>query len=160
MHNNHTNEHLDFLKKKIKEIKIGLFRSETNSEIQLPNNIIQVLRVEGDGTVWFFTSCSNKQAENIDRSFYACLDFHKRGTDFRLQIRGNASISENYDRNLFMMSNYSEGTLERVLLVKMKIMQAEYFESTPLTDVSWPEKIKSIFSQMFLSHEPRIYNFS
>ena len=58
-YNNHD-ENLDFLAEKIKDIRIALFKSHINSELQLPNNIIQVLRVEDDGTLLFFTSCNGK----------------------------------------------------------------------------------------------------
>ena len=150
--NNTKHNHLDFIKKKIREIKIGLFKTETDSEIKLPNNIIQVLQVEDDGTIWFFTSCSHKQAENVEKSFYANLEFHKKGTDLRVQISGFASIEKDKDGELLNMSNYSEGISERLLLVSMKIMKAEYFESTIIFDnISWGEKIKSLFQHVFVN---------
>ncbi|RYY44210.1 MAG: hypothetical protein EOO06_18535, partial [Chitinophagaceae bacterium] len=81
-----------FITDKIKQIKIGLFKSEINSELLLPNNVIQVLRVDDSGQLWFFTSCNGRQAANINKTFYAYLDFHKRGTDSRLLLNGTASI--------------------------------------------------------------------
>ncbi|MEO6491108.1 MAG: hypothetical protein ABIO04_14285, partial [Ferruginibacter sp.] len=109
-----------FLKEKIKEIKVALFKSEINSELQLPNNIIQILKIEDDGTIWFFTSCIRDQRENISKSFYAYLDFHKRGTDCRLQVSGKAIVQDDED-DLFSISNYSNGTAGKMLLIKMKI---------------------------------------
>ena len=90
MYNN--TESFGFITEKIKEIKVGLFKSEINSELLLPNNVIQVLRVDNDGHVWFFTSCNGRQAANINKTFYAYLDFHKRGTDSRLLLNGVAFI--------------------------------------------------------------------
>ena len=58
-------KNLDFIKEKIKEIKIAIFKTELNPELQLPNNIIQTFKVEDDGTVWFFTSCNGNHVENI-----------------------------------------------------------------------------------------------
>ncbi|MEP7165598.1 MAG: pyridoxamine 5'-phosphate oxidase family protein [Ferruginibacter sp.] len=159
MQYNYQDENLAFLKEKIREIKIALFKSEINSELQLPNNIIQVLKIEDDGTIWFFTSCSGKQAESIERSFYAYLDFYKKGTDCRLQISGRASIADN-DEGLFDMSNYSKGISGSLILVKMKIMQAEYFESSQLGNVSLTERIKSVINHLFVTPQHRVYDFS
>ncbi len=160
MQYNYQDENLGFLKEKIRDIKIALFKSEINSELQLPNNIIQVLKVGDDGTVWFFTSCSNSQAENIEKSFYAYLDFYKKGTDCRLQISGKASIAEEDEDQLFALSNYSKGTAGSLILVKMKIMQAEYFENKQVANVSWTEKLKTAFNHLFVSPSHRVYDFS
>jgi hypothetical protein len=159
MHYNYQDKNLLFIKEKIKEIKIGLFKSEINSELQLPNNIVEILKVEDDGTAWFFTSCIESQAENIARSFYAYLDFHKRGTDCRLQLGGKATIIEDDDL-LFSISNYSRGTAGKLLLVKMKIMQAEYFESKQSGNVSWTDKLKLAFNHIFLQPLHKVYDFS
>ena len=153
-------QNLRFLKEKIKEIRVALFKSEINSELQLPNNIVEILKTEDDGTVWFFTSCIQNQAEHIDRSFYGYLDFHKKGTDCRLQIGGKAMIVESDDDGLFSRSNYSQGTASKLLLVKMKIMQAEYFESKPLNNTSWTDKLKLAFSHIFLPPAHKQYDFS
>lgn len=148
-----------FLKEKIKEIKVALFKSEINSELQLPNNIIQILKIEDDGTIWFFTSCIRDQRENISKSFYAYLDFHKRGTDCRLQVSGKAIVQDDED-DLFSISNYSNGTAGKMLLIKMKIMQAEYFESKPSTKETWTDKIKVALNHIFLPPSHKVYDFS
>lgn len=160
MQYNYQDENLGFLKEKIKEIKVALFKSEINSELKLPNNIIQVLKVTDDGTVWFFTSCSGRQAENIERSFYAYLDFYKKGTDCRLQISGKATIAEEDEDGLFLLSNYSKSIAGSLILVKMKIMQAEYFESKQVENISWAEKLKTAFQHLFVSPSHRVYDFS
>src|SRR5688572_7221243 len=88
-------ENLVFLKEKINEIKIALFKSEINSELTMPNNIIQALRVEEDGTIWFFTTCKGNYARFIDKSFYTYLSFYKKDTGCRLQLSGKAKIIDN-----------------------------------------------------------------
>ncbi len=159
MQNNYQDENLLFLKEKIKEIRFALFKSEISSELQLPNNIIQTLKVEDDGTLWFFTSCTGDHAKNIDKSFYAYLDYYKKGTDCRLQLGGRATIVEDDDETFIAMSDYSKGTAGRLVLVKMKIMQAEYFESK-LQNVSWKDKFKDAFTHLFVSPSHKIYDFS
>ena len=153
-------DHLSFLKEKIRDIKVALFKSEINSVLQLPNNIIQTLKVDDDGHVWFFTSCNGNYAENLDRSFYAYLDYYKKGTECRLQLGGRATIIEDDGEAFLTMSNYSKSTSSRLVLIKMKIMQAEYFENKHITSMSWKNKLKEAFGQLFLAPTHRVYDFS
>ncbi len=160
MQQRYHDENLVFLKEKIREIKFALFKSEINSELQLPNNIIQTLKVEDDGTVWFLTSCNGEYAQSIAKSFYAYLDFYKKGTECRLQVSGRANIVEDDGETFLTMSNYSKSTSSRLVLVKLKIMQAEYFETKQQQYVSWKEKMKGAFNQLFFNPSHRIYDFS
>ena len=45
---------LDFLREKIQDIKIALFKSEIHSEISLPNNIVETISTDAAGNVYFF----------------------------------------------------------------------------------------------------------
>ena len=156
----HQDRNLDFLKEKIEDIKIALFKTELNPDLQLPNNIIQTLKVEDDGTVWFFTSCNGSQADQIGKPFYAYLSYQKKGSDCHLQLSGKATLVKDDDDGLFSICNYSKGTYGRLVLVKMKIMQAEFFENKISEDVSWTGKLKNTFSHLFMPPVQRIYNFS
>lgn len=153
-------ENLAFLKEKINQIKIALFKSEMNSELQLPNNIIQTLRVEDDGTIWFFTTCNECHARFIDKSFYAYLNYYKKDTGCRLQLSGKATIVDDCDESSFGADGYYSKDAYTSVLVKMKIMQAEFFENKPADHISWTEKIKTAFSGLFLPSAHRIYDFS
>ncbi|WP_462219110.1 pyridoxamine 5'-phosphate oxidase family protein [Ferruginibacter sp.] len=152
-HINHDTN-FQFLKKKIKEIKMAMFRTEIDTELKLPNNIIQTFRVDNDGTVWFFTSCNGNYSDNIDRSFYAYLNYYKKGSGCRLQLSGVATIVENGDDGLISID-----TATRMVLVKMKIMQAEYYENKVFPNVTFTEKVKSAIHQIFPTAAHRSYNF-
>lgn len=156
----HQDKNLDFLKEKITDIKIALFKTELNPELQLPNNIIQTLKVEDDGTVWFFTSCSGMHINNIDMSFYAYLSYQKNASGCHLQLSGKATLVKTDDEGLFSICNYSKGSYGKLVLVKMKIMQAEFFENELLGNTSWTEKLMHNFSQLFMPPAHRVYNFS
>lgn len=160
MQHQYRDEHLDFIKDKIKEISYALFKSEIKSTLQLPNNIIQTLKVEDDGTVWFLTSCNNDQAKRIDKSFYAYLDYYKKGTDCRLQLGGKATIIDDVEENFVLKSNYSKNIAGKLVLVKMKIMQAEYFENKPGSSGSLADKIKQTLYHLFVYNPHRTFDFS
>ena len=152
-------EHLVFLQHKIKEIRIALFNSEMNSELQLPNNIVETLSVEDDGTVWFFTTCNGNHARFIDSSFHAHLSYYKKDTGSRLRLSGKAVIVEDDENTIFAESDYSTD-LYKTVLVKMKIMQAEFYENKPVTnDITWTEKIRSAITGLFLAPAHRVFNF-
>jgi len=57
------------------------------------------------------------------------------------------------------MSNYSKSTASRLVLIKMKIMQVEYFETRQQQN-TWKEKMKGAFNQLFFSPAHRVYDFS
>lgn len=156
LHDDHD-DNLDFLKQKINFIKIALFKSEFHSELHLPNNIIHTIKVDDDGTVWFFTSCNGDYAKYIDRSFYAYLDYYKKGTDCRLQLSGKANIVE--DENEGLGADYEKGPYGKLVLVKLKIMQAEFFENRPQVTTTWTDKIKNMIHHLFPAPTHRVYDF-
>lgn len=156
----YNEESLRFLKEKITSIRYAIFRADINSALQLPNNIIQALRVEDDGSVWFFTSCTGQHAATIDRTFYAHLDFYKKGTDCHIKISGTAQVIEDDEERLIEESVYSKRLGNRIVLVKMKIANAEYFENKVEPVGTLKEKVKTVFNQLFLSNPHRVYNFS
>lgn len=154
-------ENLGFLKDKISDIKIALFKSEIDSELTLPNNIIQTLRVEEDGTIWFFTTCKGNYARFLDKSFYAYLSYYKKDTGCRLQLGGKARIVDNSYEGLLSSGEDNDAEGYTSVLVKMKIMQAEYFENKIQGDFTWTNKIKTALNSLFVAPAGnRIYNFS
>ncbi len=156
----YQDRNLEFLKEKIKTIKIALFKTELNPGLQLPNNIIQTLKVDDDGTVWFFTSCNGNHADHIDTPFYAYLNYQKKGANCRLQLGGKATLIKTDDQGLFSICNYAKGSYGKLVLVKMKIMQAEFFENNTFENISWTEKLKHTFNHLFMPPAYRTYNFS
>lgn len=158
---NYDEENLRFLKEKIKAIRFAIFKAEIHSELQLPNNIVQVLKVDTEGMMWFLTSCTGQHAKTVDKEFYAYMDFYRKGIDCRLQVSGKAEVIDDDDQSFLSMSDYSKTLSGRLVLIKMKIMQAEYFESKPESTGSFIDKCKDVFNHIFISAGPhRIYDFS
>lgn len=157
MHN--TGEQFSIITEKIRQIQFALFKSEINSELLLPNNIIQVLKADEDGYIWFFTSCTGKQAKNISPTFYSYLDFYKKGSDCRLRVNGPATIIEDENDAFISISNYSKSVSASLVLVRMKIMQAEYFEGHGNENISWKNRIFSTINNLFFDNDHKIYDF-
>ncbi len=153
-------ENIAFIKEKVDAIKIALFTSEINSEWKLPNNIIQTLKVEDDGTVWFFTTLRGN-AQSIDKPFFAHLEFYKKGSGCHLQLSGEGTIVDDPEAVLCAINNdLNSEHMHAVVLVKMKVTYAEFYETKYASDnISWPKKIKTAINHLFLPQQ-RIYNFS
>ena len=157
----YNDNHLALLKKRIEEIKVAIFKPEMNSELHLPNNIIEVIKVDDEGMIYFFTSCTNNYAVNLDQKFYGYLDFYRKGFDGRLMVSGKAEIVESGDEELFAQSNFSKSTASRIVLVKLKMMQAELVEN-PLRQPkeSFIDKMKHAVNQWFFTPTHKVYDFS
>lgn len=157
----YNENHLAFLKKKIHDIKVAIFKPEMNSELNLPNNIIQVLKVEDDGSLYFFTSCMGEHATHLDKTFYGYLDFYRKGCEGRLMISGKAEIIDSDEDDLLSQSNYSKQTSSRLVLVKLKMMQAEFLDAgVQQQKESFMDKMKHAVSQWFFTPSHKVYDFS
>lgn len=151
--------HLLFLREKIKDIRVALFKSEINSVLSLPNNVVETIHTDDEGNIYFFTSCNGNYAGQINLPFYAYLDYHKKGTDTRLKISGKAVIV-NEDMDAVAPETEEHGIHSRsIVLVKMKIMQAEY-TGEPIRGKTWTGKIKSTFNDFFFPSNEQHYVFS
>jgi hypothetical protein len=160
MQHDYQYENLDFLRKQIMEIKFALFRPESNSVMLLPNNIIETIRVEDNGTIWFLTTCNGNYAKHLEKNFFTYLSYHKKGTGSQILINGMATIVENSYRDIFYLHNYARKGNQGPILVKMKIMQAECFDSKTIKNTSFTERIKSMFNNIFPAPVHRVYEFS
>lgn len=150
-----TDTALVFLKEKIEEIRIALFKAEMASVLQLPNNIISTLKVDNEGFIWFYTSCNGLYAPQVDKEFFAYLDYYQKGRDSRLRISGRTRIIEGCGADAATVENNS------LLLLKMKIMQAEYFGTDSEKQQTWMGKIKTTFTELLsASSLSKRYRFS
>ncbi len=146
---------LTFLRKKIEEIRIALFKAEINSVLQLPNNIISTLKVDDEGFIWFYTSCNGMYAAEVDKEFFAYLDYYQKGRDSRLRVSGKTCLVEGCGTDADAVDN------SNLLLLKMKIMQAEYFGDDAEKQQSWMNKIKTTFTELLsTSSQGKKYRFS
>jgi hypothetical protein len=156
----YQDKNLDFIKAKIRELRVAVFRMEKNAALQLPVNVIKTLTVEDDGTLLFFTSSNEDVSKNFNQPFYAYLDYHNKEMQCRLKVSGKASLVEDDDAGLFTIHNYPKGSYGRLVLVKMKIMQAEFIENKVFVNSSWTEKLKNVIELLLPLSSHRVYNFS
>jgi general stress protein 26 len=151
-------EEILFLKERIEEVKIAFFKAEPDSVLQLPNNIISTLRVDDSGYIWFFTSCTHPYAQYLDKELYVLLDYYQKGNNC-LQINGKAFI-EKATEDFLNFSVPAKNVLNQIVMLKVKILKAEYFETKSSAKISIMDKIKSAFTHLLSSNPYRMYDFS
>ncbi len=128
-----SDKHLHFLTEKIQELRSALFYSLSNSVLKIPTSIITALRVDEEGQVWFFVSRPKQQLTEFDRQFPARLEFYKKGKHSVIKINGRACIvndAEKVKDLVNLADEIKEKALEQMLLMKVKIEKAEYFETS------------------------------
>jgi hypothetical protein len=156
----YQDENFHFLKARIREMRTAVFRTERNAVVDLPVNVIKTLTVEDDGTILFFTTCKSEVHEDHDPRFYAYLDYHNRATQSRLRVSGIATIVKDDDHALFALHKKSEGAGGKLVLVRMKMLQAEFAENREMVKLSWAERLRHVFDTLLPLSSQRVYNFS
>lgn len=153
-------EGLIFLKSKIQQINYAMFKAEMDSELQLPNNIISTIKTDDEGNIWFFTSFKGTSAQQIDQPFFAYLDYYKKGGECSLRLNGRATIvlDEDYPGADVQAVNVAGNV--SLAMIKFKILHAEYIENKPAESSSVKDKLKTFFSEMFIPHSHRVYDFT
>ncbi|MES1222280.1 MAG: pyridoxamine 5'-phosphate oxidase family protein [Bacteroidota bacterium] len=143
---------LSFLRDRIFEIKSALLYSLSNELIKMPSSIISILKIDEDGHLWFFANKPAKTLFEDDRIFPARLQFYRKGKPFYLQVAGIACIDENKAEIHALTSQEQkvENTaLKDMVLVKLKMTKAEYYEQKQQADHS--NTIRHIFQNLYTS---------
>ena len=109
------------------------------------------------GNIWFFTSCYGAYASHIDKQFFAHLSFFQKQQGYQLRLSGPAVIvdgdQENYEPPALPLNG-------GIVLIKFKIMFAEYIEKKTSIHATAKDKIKSFFTDKFVRHSNKLFDFT
>ena len=157
-----TNQQLNFLQEKIQEIGSAIFFNQSESVLKLPTSIVNTLKVDEYGYVWFFVQRPRQVLKEFETEFPARLDFFRKGKTCYLQVMGKGwVVSDPEEMNALV--NLPESTvaaLHDMVLVKVKIMRAEYYETRTARQSWWQQAVNSVttwFRHSNNSLRPDIY---
>ncbi len=153
-----TNQQLNFLQEKIKEIGSAIFFNLSDSVLKLPTTIVSTLKVDEYGFVWFFVQKPKQTLKEFETEFPARLDFFKKGTPYFLQVMGKGwVVTDPEEINSYVTISDDVRAINngQLLLVKVKIMKAEYYETKTSTKSSWWQNAVSTFGAWFRSGQLR-----
>src|SRR5687767_5834589 len=86
------NQQLSFLQERIKEIGSAIFFNLSDSVLKLPTSIVNTLKVDEYGFVWFYIQKPKQDLREFDKEFPVRMDFFRKGANFFLQVVGKAWI--------------------------------------------------------------------
>lgn len=125
---------LSFLQDKIREIGSAIFFNLSDAVLKLPTSIVSTLTVDDFGYVWFFVQRPKQHLQEFEMAFPVRLDFYKKGKSYFLQVSGKGWVVNDPDELNSVVSipeELREVASSEMVLVKVKIMKAEYFETDP-----------------------------
>jgi general stress protein 26 len=143
---------LRFLQEKIQDLKHALFFSQNTSVLRIATTIISVLKVDELGQMWFFVSRPQQALHEFDREFPVKLEFFKKGKDFFLHVSGKAFIvTDPEEFNGLVHDDIKELAGANVVLIRVQMMKADYFESGPTAAQSswWRDLRNHLHTWMF-----------
>lgn len=153
-----TNQQLNFLQEKIQEIGSAIFYNQSESVLKLPTSIVSTLQVDDYGFVWFFVQKPRQSLKEFDMEFPVRLDFFRKGTKCYLQVMGKGwVVSDPEEMNsLDGLTNEAKSlALSEMVLVKVKIMKAEYFETRTSGRQSWWQNAVNTVTTWFRNNNYR-----
>ena len=161
---------LGFLQEKINSLQTALFFSMSSSVLKFPVTIINALKVDEAGQIWFCMPVPPQSIKEFDDGFHSLLQFFRKGENFYLKIQGKAFIVNDPEQvsAVFFISDdcKKDIILGASVLIRVQIQCADYFESRQLAEKA---EVKSIPAQLydlvFKPHAPaykpqRIFNLS
>jgi hypothetical protein len=144
----------NFIQDKINNIGSALFYSQQYSVLKFPTTIITALKVDELGQIWFCISRPNQQVGAFDSRFPAQLDFYRKGKGYFLKIFGQAFVvddPEEINQLTGWAIDIDKVTLNKLLLLKLKIQQVVYFSCSITGDrkLFWWYELKSWILKLF-----------
>ncbi len=143
---------LRFLQEKIQDLKNALFFSQNTALLRMATTIVSVLKVDELGQMWFFVPKPQQALHEFDREFPVRLEFFRKGKEFFLHVSGKAFIvTDPEEINSLMFDDLRELAGNHLVLIKVKMMKADYFEShhTAHQPSWWRELRNQLHSWMY-----------
>lgn len=146
------NQQLQFLQEKIQEIGSAIFFNLSDAVLKLPTSIVTTLKVDDMGYIWFFIQRPKQLLSEFEKEFPVRMDFFRKGKDFTIKVCGKGYMV-NDPEELAMLIDISEEVkqkaLNQMVLVKVKLLTAEYCELETGEKVSWLQVAFSTLQSWF-----------
>lgn len=115
-----TDQNLQFIREKIGLLRSAVMYSMSNSLVKLPNDIVNLVKIDEEGELWFLAHCPAQSLAECEMVFPVRLHFFRKGYDFFVEVSGKATIES--DMADPALSNDGRSAV----LVKMTMKNIEY----------------------------------
>ncbi|HEX2533877.1 MAG TPA: pyridoxamine 5'-phosphate oxidase family protein, partial [Chitinophagaceae bacterium] len=106
------------------------------------------------GYVWFLVQKPRQDLREFDSEFPVRLDYYKKGAAYFLQVSGKASMVHDPEEmnHLELLPAEARGkVLSEMVLIKVKMLKAEYHQTQTATRHSWWQNAFSALTTWFRS---------
>lgn len=151
------NQQLAFLQNKIQQIGSAIFFNQSDAVLKLPTSLVNTIKVDDFGYVWFMIKKPNQYIQQFESEFPARMDFFKKGVDYFLQVTGKGCVvidPEESDCFFQLYEDLNVSGMKDMVLVKVKIMKAEYYETQTRVKGSWWQNAVNTVTTWFGSNHP------
>jgi general stress protein 26 len=148
---------LHFLKERIYELNTALFISKSDAVLKMPTCIVSVLKVDDIGQLWFFIPRPKQYINEFEKAFVSEMDFFRKGKNFYLEIEGKAFIVNDPEEINCLMDlpeDVKRKAMHELVLIKLRIINVNYFESRKSAATNGMVKIKETFNQWVFNQRP------
>jgi hypothetical protein len=150
-------QQLAFLQNKIEQLQNAEFHNLSDSASRLPSSVVTTLTTDDSGYVWFLVKKPPFPVSEIESEFPVRLNYFKKGINYFLQIRGKGfSVTNAGELSSFI--NSSSGLdfnlFNDNLLVKVKMLNADYFETPTSEKTNWWQNAISSIGNWFGTSDP------
>lgn len=158
-----SDKNLYFLKDKIQDLQSAIFYNFSTSVLKLPPTVVNIAHMDEIGQLWFYVHKPVQSLAYFDHEFPAQLQLYKKGKQHRIQVHGKAVIVDDPEELNSIALNYGQAieNKEEMFLMKVKIINAEYYEPWTTKSRSWFTTIKENIYKWIYNEEPSFhpYNF-
>jgi hypothetical protein len=147
----HTQQ-LNFLQEKIQEIGSAIFFNLSDSVLKLPTSIVKTLKVDDYGFVWFVMQKPRQNIKEFEAEFPVQLDYFKKGIRSFLQVCGKGWVvtdPEEMNTVALQPDEVEKVARNQSVLVKVKILKAEFFENKTSGRSGWWQNLAQSFATWF-----------
>jgi len=154
-----TDKNLSFLSDKMRELGNALFYNFSTSVLKFPVCIINFLKIDEVGQIWFSVKKPAQCLTVFDQEFPGQLHFYKKGVDYHLKVHGKVVMVTDPEELFNLDEDLKASSNEGNVLLKLKIMKAEYFDNQEKESVGIMAGIKNYISKWIFREEPGYHPF-
>ncbi len=154
-----TSTQIDFINSKITELGTAVFHSHSNSVLNLNPTVINTLKVDENGYIWFFVNKPAQTVTEFEKQFPVALNYYKKGIPFFLNVFGIARIVIDPEELacVALDNEIRNGIKSDKILLSVKITNVNYYEKEADMAKSWFTKFKKVMSDIFIPGEDSYY---
>jgi len=140
---------IGFIIKKIQFLQTAILHCHSNSVLKLPSSLVQTLYTDEVGCVWLAVSKPTQYIHEFDKSFHVGLNYYKKNSPFYLNTYGIARVVTDPEELNLLPENLKQVYDKQKLLVCVRILEANYYEQQPKTELNIYQKCKQTLSSLF-----------